>query len=229
MPAVKPAAPIALAPPRLWRRPWAALEIEDLILGLWLLALGTVVAPWFAADRAVDGDGRLSFWTWVAVSGLVVVFFTRGPDDDDLERAVFRRLTLVGPIMFVLSPMALLVNAIRGVRARRRGAPVPTGWPGPEIPLPVRRTLALPMEILGEGLFRAFIPQEVRRWSRGEDAGFDLTFAGLTLACLIVGYAVLVAGPRIVAGAALDWRPWTIRFLFYLGAAAAAGELALPF
>jgi|CXWL01.1.fsa_nt_gi hypothetical protein len=228
MPAVKPAAPIALPAPPLRQRPWAALEVEDLFLGLWLLVLGAAVAPWLTADRAVDGDGRFTFWTWLALVGLVVVFLSRGPDDGDLDRAVLRRLTLVGPMVFVLGPMILMVNAVRGLRARRRGAPEPTGWPGPEIPLPVRRTLVLPMEILGEGLFRAFIPQEVRRWSRGDDAGFDFAFAGFTLACLIVGYAVLVAGPRIVAGATLDWRPWTIRFLFYLAAAAAAGELPLP-
>ncbi|MDX1998429.1 MAG: hypothetical protein SF066_11990 [Thermoanaerobaculia bacterium] len=219
--------------PALWRQPWQALELEDLMLGCWLLLVGHLLGPWLTAERAVRADGALSAWTWLALAGLAVVFFTRGPDDDDLDRALLRRLTLVGPLAFLLGPIALLVNTVRTVRARQRAAnrgekppPEANGWPAPALPLPLRRTLVLPMEILGEGLFRAFIPSEVQLWSRGEGV-YDPFFLTLTLACLLVGYAVLVAGPRIVAGAALDWRVWTVRFVFYLGAAAAAGELPL--
>jgi hypothetical protein len=216
-----------------WRRPWQALEVEDLILGLWLLLAGHLLGPWRSAERAVTADGALSAWTWLALAGLAVVFFTRGPDDDDLDRALLRRLTLVGPLAFLLGPIALLINTVRTVRARTRAAsrreeppPDRNGWPAPALPLPLRRTLVLPMEILGESLFRAFIPSEIRLWSRGEGV-YDPFFLTLTLAGLLVGYAVLVAGPRIVAGAVLDWRVWAVRFLVYLGAAAAAGELPL--
>lgn len=201
---------------------------------LWLWVLGSVLAPWLSAERATDADGRLALWVWLAIAGLAVVFISRGPHDDDLDRAIFRRLTLVGPLAFLLALGALGANVLLSLRDRRRAErqgrkppPPRGGWPGPVLSLPVRRTLALPFEILGEGLFRAFIPREVQLWSRG-DAGFDPFFAALTLAMLVVGYALLVAGPRIVAGATLEWRIWAIRFLFYLAAAWAGGGLALP-
>jgi hypothetical protein len=222
-----------------WSRWLAVFELEDVLLAAWLLVLGHWLGPWLGADRVLPPAGPPSALAWGALAAFAVVFFTRGPDDADLDRALIRRLFSVGPLIFLLSPLALLVNGIRGLarraRSERRGGAPPepaTGWPGPPLPVGVRRTLALPYEIVGEGLFRRMAGSELEHWGAGTFTaeGFVLerpVFALFALATLVVGYGLLVMGPRVVAGAALDWKIWVPRFLLYLAAALGGSRLLL--
>ena len=211
----------------------AAFELEDVLLALWLLALGLWLGPRFTADRLFPPGGQVSWLVWAALAAFAVVFFTRGPDDADLDRALIRRMFVVGPLVFVFSLFALLANGILTLVRRRRGGSEPaTGWPGPPLAPGLRRTLALPLAILGEGLFRAMAASEMERWGVGTltASGFVLerpSFAAFAVASLVAGYGLLVMGPRVVAGAALDWQVWIPRFLLYLAVAVGGGTIVL--
>jgi hypothetical protein len=80
----------------------------------------------------------------------------------------------------------------------------------------------VPYEIFGEGLFRSFCGSELDTWTGGAPLLSRPFFLLLAVVLIVAGYFVLVLGPRIVAGATLDWRPWLLRFALYLGAAIAA-------
>lgn len=206
----------------------AAFEIEDLLLAAWVLSLGYLLAPGFGTGRVVS-QGSLTPLGWMVIAAFLAVLLSRGPTDNDLDRAILRRTLAVGPFYFVLSIGALLGNGLRALagraRARRLGltAPdAPTGWPGPPLPAGLRRALAVPYEIFGESLFRSFCGSELDLWTGGAPL-VERPFV-LVLAFVLIGagYLVLVIGPRVVAGATLDWRPWLLRFALYLGAAVSA-------
>ena len=89
-------------------------------------------------------------------------------------------------------------------------------WPGPYVPGVVRRTAAIPIALIGDALFRS----EVASVNLGAAAApldgsapllGTLFMAGLSA----LPFMLFVAGPRITAGAALAWRPWIIRFVFF--------------
>jgi hypothetical protein len=224
-------------PPRArWRAPF---EWEDALLALWLLALGAWLAPWLGADHVLPLAGPPSWLAWAALAAYAVVFFTRGPDDGDLDRALMRRLFSIGPLIYIVGPLALLANfllgRVRRARCKRLGTAPPrpaTGWPGPPLSPPLRRTLALPFAIVGEGVFRRMAGAELEHWGAGRfvDGAFVLerpVFALFAVAVLVAGYGLLVMGPRVVAGAALDWRLWVPRFLLYLAAAVGGSRLSI--
>jgi hypothetical protein len=200
----------------------SAFEVEDVLLAACLL-----LAPWLGPETMVRSGG-LTLLGWAVVAAFLVVFLSRGPADGDLDGAILRRMLVVGPFYLVLSIGAPLINGIRFLirksRARRLGIPVPPapqGWPGPPLPPKLRRTLAVPFEIFGEGLFRAFCVSELDLWTAGAPLLERPFFYFLAFALIAAGYLALVIGPRVVAGAALDWRPWLLRFALYLGAALA--------
>ncbi len=207
------------------------------MLALWLLGVGAWLAPRLGLAQVLTADGGLSLLGGCVIAGYVVVFLTRGPEDGDLDQALIRRIFAVGPLIFLLSPLALLVNALRSAarrrRAQERGQPHPdpaSDWPGPPLSLPVRRTLALPAVVLGENASRQFLITELDLWgvlTRAADGTQHFArpeMAPFAVACLLVGFGTMVMGPRVVAGASLDWRLWLPRFLLYLAGAAFANS-----
>lgn len=206
----------------------AAFEVEDVLIAAWILLLGRLLGPDFGLSRFVS-SGTPTPLGWLVIAAFLGVVLSRGRADDDLDRAIMRRTLVVGPLFFLLSIGALLGNGVRFLtgraKARRLGLPAPPapqGWPGPPLPDWLRRALAVPYEIFGEGLFRSFCVSELDLWTGGAPL-LDRPFV-LILALVLIGagYLALVIGPRVVAGATLDWRPWLLRFAFYLGAAITA-------
>jgi hypothetical protein len=225
------------------RRPPLAgrFEIEDLLLTLWLLVLGAWLGARFGVAELATADGELFWLAGLALAGYAVVFLTRGPADDDLDQALIRRIFAVGPFVFVLSILTAFANFLRTKRqerrARERGLSPPdpaTGWPGPPLSLAWRRALVLPATVLGEMAFRSFLVAELELWgvaSRNDAGRFELDLERLDMlpfafAMLVVGYGLLVMGPRVVAGAPLSWGLWLPRFGLYLAALFGGWELA---
>lgn len=220
-------APLSPPPPA---RPYRTFEIEDLLIAGWL-ALGSWLTGGLQPETFLGANGRISVLGWAILAAFLVAFISRGEKDADLDQALFRRMFVLGPFVFILSVLAPLTNfvvhAVRSARARRLGWPIPEawrGWPGPPLPDGLRRALALPFTLAGESLFSQSIQTEYDIWLADRplsDLPMFLFFAG---AMLIATYGFLVVGPRVIAGGELSWRPWLLRFGMFLAAWAAGGN-----
>lgn len=220
------------APPR------HVLQVEDLLLAVWIFVVEEGLRRWtgdplrlltLGADDAPAGvlvtpgqDGWLA-WLAAAPPGLLVlaglwffVLLTRGPEDTDRDVALGRRWPMLALALPLLSIYALIASAIQAalglLPARPEGAEPP--WPGPFVPRWLRRTAALPLALVGDALFRGGMIA-ITEADRLAGAA-DLLSPRLIVAILatVFPYTLLVAGPRIAAGAEMAWTPWILRFAF---------------
>lgn len=93
------------------------LELEDLLLGLWLLAAEQLVVRYSGrppVEWVERPDGTLP-WPLVGVLlAIAFVIFTRGSADTSIDRAVLRRVLIFPPLFYVLPLFASIVSMIRG-------------------------------------------------------------------------------------------------------------------
>ena len=221
----------ARLPPPPPARPYRVFDIEDFLIAGWL-ALGSWLTGGLPPETFLASNGRISVLGWAVLVAFLVVFFSRGAEDADLDQALIRRMFVLGPLVFVLSALAPLTNfivhSIRSARARRLGWPIPEawrGWPGPPLPDGLRRVLALPFTLIGESLFSQSIQTEFDIWLADRPLSDLPPFLFFATAMLIATFCFLVVGPRVIAGGVLAWRPWLLRFGLYLAAWAAGGEV----
>ncbi|BCS32143.1 hypothetical protein TBR22_A13520 [Luteitalea sp. TBR-22] len=214
------------------------LQVEDLLLALWifvleeglrrwigdpvsLLTLGDPMAPpgvvmvpagagWLETVAALPPGALLLGGLWL------FVLLTRGPEDTDRDVALGRRWPMLALGLPLLSIYALIASAIQSavglMPARADGAEPP--WPGPLVPRWLRRTAALPLALVGDALFRGgtvSITGAETIMSAGELLSPRLIVAILAT---VFPFTLLVAGPRIAAGAEMAWTPWIARFAF---------------
>jgi hypothetical protein len=218
------------------RAPWAqAVQFEDILLLLWLLAAEAVLMPavrhlqvW--SQGSVPGGWPWS--VWLVIASLVFLVFTRGKADTSLDTGVLRRVLLVLPAFPVLSLVAAAVSLIRGgPRSLRVLGGDEAEWPMPTAPEWLRRTAALPAILLGESIFReelgrarpslreAIAPTDLAEGT--SLTSYDRAAAvGAELFLLAIPFLLMVVGPRVAAGATADWRFWVVRFLLFATAAA---------
>jgi len=228
---------------RRWRLQW-----EDGLLALWIVALergmqwlvGSDPSRWlltvdgaagggsvvetavglalsqnpFAVSRWFAALGPLTMVGWLTVAGLALVVLTRGREDTTVDEGLARRILVTGPFYYVL---ALAVAMLASVRTAA-GEPA---YPGFLTPPWLRRAAVLPAALLGQSAFhdhmRAFLSPQV-------DTGALLL--GLQTVLLLAGFALLVAGPRIAAGASRAPKDWIAPFLVFIGAVLLAQRFA---
>lgn len=180
-------------------RPERALQVEDVVLALWLALFEYLIRRYTGDDllpliesldlrvMELTWDTR---WAWVAQPGLVM-----------------------GALLTIaLVPLAIAL----GGRARRAG-PATSRAVRPSI---ARRTSIVPAALIGTSLCR-----DVSRALVRDGAYTTPAVAALHIGMSLLPFLLLVATPRVVIGATPDWRRWLPRFaLFY--AAWLAGALA---
>ncbi len=231
-------------------RPRHILEVEDYLLAGWIVlveyalrrmadepvvSVGPFVLDMILAEHtAAQSPGWLGWLAsltpagWAVLALFLFVLLTRGPEDTDRDVAIERRTPMLALLVPVLSLYALVASAVQdmvvGITEKPASGQPP--WPGPYVPGVVRRTAAVPLALLGDAMFRSEIGQTDL-----------LTFAPTSLVdaisprmLLVVvasafPFMIFVAGPRIAAGAALAWRPWILRFVFFYASAWAGGLL----
>ena len=158
------------------------------------------------------------------------VFYTRGPEDVDVDSATSRRCVLSVVFFFaaksylagesnwlglVIGWVLLVVFAILPIQARLERLPY-TG-------LRLRRILVLPAQLLGNSVFITQIGPDFL-----SDPAFETLDPALRLPAKIGLSALLflytVVGPRAMAGG--PWNPfvWVLRFGWYMLAQSLAGE-----
>ncbi len=225
VPARQPPAPT-------WReRLRGVLQIEDWILFAWLIALEQVVGRAFGKDlQALATGGAAPRWLLVVI-GLcfAAVFYTRGPEDVDVDSATSRRCVLSVVLFFaarrylagesgwlglVVAWVLLVVLAMAPIQALARL---------PYTGLALRRTLVLPAQLLGNTLFVAQVGPDFFA-----DPSFETLDPALRLPAKIGLSAMLflytVVGPRAMAGG--PWNPlvWALRFGWYMLGQSLAGR-----
>jgi hypothetical protein len=221
--------PLAGRGPR--ARPRHVLEIEDVLLAGWVFGVEEIVRRWtgdpLSLLQEMSGPSTGSGWIaafqsltatgWLFVGLFLFVLLTRGPEDTDRDVALGRRWPMLGLALPLLSIYALIASGIQysifGRPELKSGEEPP--WPGPYVPGPIRRTAAVPIGLLGDALFRSEIAfANLGAAAAPLDPDRLLPTAIMMLASAFP-FMLFVAGPRIVAGAALAWRPWIIRFVFF--------------
>ena len=219
-----------------WReRLRGVLEIEDWILFAWLIALEQVFGRAFGNDlQAIATGGAAPRWL-VVVIGLcfAAVFYTRGPEDVDVDSATSRRCVLSVVLFFAAkrylagesSWMGLVVAWVLLVVFAM--APIQAGLDRlPYTGLRLRRMLVLPAQLLGNTVFVTQIGPAFL-----SDPSFETLDPALRLPAKIGLSALLflytVVGPRAMAGG--PWNPfvWVLRFGWYMLAQSLAGRAPL--
>ena len=202
-----------------------ALQVEDYLLFGWIVLAHQLAQTRFAGLlRGPDGLDIPSKWIYaVVLTGLAVVFYTRGPADTDLNEASSRRCVLglsgwfVARSYFagdkdwfinafiVVFAVAILVSPLNNLEKLPR-----TG-------LGLRRALVLPAQLVGNSVFSSLITPEFLRGAelQGVAPEYRLFGAGALAAFL---FLYVVVGPRVMAGE--PWSPlsWVVRLGFYLAA-----------
>lgn len=202
-------------------------EIEDLLLALWLLIFeGLILHFTPGPTRWLETvDNSIPWAAWPIVAGLALVIFSRGSADTSFDTAVMRRIGVLGPLVFVLSLLGVIIGLIQGGEnsvVKKGGADAE--WPMPSVPDWIRRTAIVPTLLFGEALFRGAInihmPDVVRTFQEG-----DYIMLFFFLMWSIIPFLFAVVGPRVAVGAHGNLWIWTLRFLLYAVAAAAGRSL----
>lgn len=201
------------------RRFAGILEVEDLLLGLWMLAAEQMVVRYSGRPAvewiAPQPDGSPP-WTLIAVlAAAAFLVFTRGSCDTSIDRAVMRRVPMFPPLFFVLPLVASVISLVRGgEKSLAEQGGDRAEWPMPAAPDWLRRLVATPLFLVGDSAFlSAFESYQGFFLRRGESP----TFADISLTFIMVAvpYVTVVAGPRIAAGSSGGWLVWVARFAFY--------------
>jgi hypothetical protein len=217
-------------------RPAHVLAPEDLLLAVWFLALEQGLVRVFGADplmwlagQGLMGPGQtLSPGSLTLGALLIFLVFTRGPADTSRDEALARRTFLLGPALPILSIYSLVASAVQRwwyLRSRPHetsnefiGPAHPVfasdpPWPGPRVSGLVRRSLALPVALIGDAMFRA----ELRNADLVDISNLDLKGTIMVLAT-VAPFVLFVAGPRLVAGDTRALPPWALRFALFWAA-----------
>ena len=206
---------------------------EDILMAAWFLALerslahllGTDPLMWMTGSGFVS-EGGTSPGLIALVLLVAALVFTRGPADTSRDEALLRRTFLLGPMLPLLSIYSLIATGVQrrwhlrshpeaaaaratepGVHPLFRDDPP---WPGPRLPRFVRRTLALPVALIGDALFKAELATA--------DVDIVATFDPrglLFIAASGAPFILFVVGPRIVAGDTRAIPPWVLRFAIF--------------
>jgi hypothetical protein len=193
------------------------VEVEDLLLAAWVAGLDYLARRTMGRPESLLDDitGPTHWLALLLISVWLFLIVTRGPDEDDADRALMRRVLMVGPAFPVLSIYSLIG---RGVHSWMKG-PQPLSadgyppWPGPAVSRLWRRTAALPLMIMGDAVFQGSVSNTPigPRFEMTFEHAYFLVAAGAI-------YVFTVAGPRIVAGATLSPLVWIARFGLFLAA-----------
>lgn len=200
------------------RRLWGILELEDLLLGLWLLAAEQLVVRYSGRSPLEWTVTRADGLPWPLIGLLLAaafVIFTRGSLDTSIDRAVLRRVLIFLPLFFVLPLIASIVSLIKGgEKSLANLGGDEAEWPMPAAPDWLRRLVATPIILVGDSAFLSAFEAE-QKSILGREGG--PTFADITLTFFLVAlpYVTFIAGPRIAAGSSGDWKVWLARFAFY--------------
>lgn len=204
------------------------LELEDLLLALWMLVAALVVRYSGRSPLEWTESGTEGSWSWPMIVLLLAfgfVLFTRGSCDTSIDVAVMRRVPMVLPLYFVLPIIASVVSMIRGGE-KSIGQPGIGGeeaeWPMPAVRDWIRRLAATPILLVGDSAFISAFEEEQRglgdEWTYG-----DLAAAGFFVA---LPYLIFIIGPRVAVGSTTDWKIWLLRFSFYAAALVSGRQLA---
>lgn len=213
--------------------PAHVFAIEDVLMAAWFLALeqglvrvlGADPMMWFTG-HGVLGDGTtLSPGSITLLALLAFLVFTRGPADTSRDEALARRTFLLGPALPVLSIYSLIASTLQRwwyLRSRPNettdtfiGPAHPIfandpPWPGPRVSGLVRRSMALPVALLGDGLFRSELSNANLT---------DVTALGVGSIFMVLAsafpFVIFVMGPRVVAGDTRAIPPWVLRFALF--------------
>ena len=195
------------------------LEVEDLLLALWLLAAEHLVVRYSGrkpVEWAEPGQNGLPWPLLLLILAALFVIFTRGSCDTSIDTAVKRRVLMTLPLYFLLPLIAMLVSALRGgEKSVRHFGGDEAEWPMPAVPGWLRRLAATPILLVGDSAFVSAFETEQQRSVLG--LGTDFGFMDVASACFLLAlpYLIFVVGPRVAAGASTDWKAWLPRFAFY--------------
>jgi hypothetical protein len=193
------------------------LEVEDLLLALWLLAAEHLVVRYSGrkpVEWAEPGQNSLPWPLLLLILAALFVIFTRGSCDTSIDRAVMRRVPMFPPLFFVLPLIASIISLVRGgEKSLAEQGGERAEWPMPSAPDGLRRLVATPLFLVGDSAFLSAFESYQGFFLRRESPTFgDIT---LTFILVAVPYVVVVAGPRIAAGSSGGWQVWVARFAFY--------------
>ncbi len=226
-----------------WRFQW-----EDVLLAGWILALerglrllvGSDPSRWlltvdgaagvgsvvetavgltlandpFAVWRLARALGPLTWVGWLTLGGLLFVILTRGREDTTVDEGLARRMLVTGPLYYVLAIAVAMISSVRGRRTNATDEPC---YPGYLTPPWQRRAAVVPAALLGQSAFRDHTAQFLDLQG---DAG--ILPIVLQSVMLVAGFALLVAGPRIAAGASRTPLDWVAPFSLFVGAVLAS-------
>jgi hypothetical protein len=209
----------------LWWELTHALQTEDYLLFAWIVLAHQLAQTRFAG--LLSGPGGLDIppkWIYaVVLTGLAIVFYTRGPADTDLNEASSRRCVLGLSGWFVArsyfaGDQDWMINAFVVVFAVAiLVSPLNNLEKLPRTSLNLRRLLVLPATLVGNSVFSALITPDFLRGAelQGVAPEYRLFGAGALAAFL---FLYVVVGPRVMAGE--PWSPlsWVVRLGFYMAA-----------
>ncbi len=205
------------------------VEVEDLLLFLWAIALERLVT---LGDRAEPldlflGGDFLTPFGWFALAGVLFAAVTESTRGLDMDGMLLRKILLWGPFYLLASIVVGLANWIRTVRLKAR---MPAGtrwndlpeldplWPGPYVPRVLRRAAVVPYALLGDAL----LPRLVSALHEHVRTASDEWLMELTIPVLstVSVYLLAVVGPRVATGSTVSPFVWTSRFASYFVALA---------
>jgi hypothetical protein len=191
-------------------------EVEDALVALWFLAFESLVIQLAGSPltwvETPDGSGSVGMW--VTLLGLAFVVFSRGSHDTSHDRAILRRIFLLGPVAFLLSAAVAIFSLLRGgSRSTRYLGGDEAEWAMPAAPDGLRRLAATPALLIGDSVFQGAF-EEQRNSIMAAEA---LIWSDVVWVLFLFGlpYLIFIVGPRVAAGASGDWRAWTLRFALY--------------
>jgi hypothetical protein len=206
-------------------------QIEDLVVFAWVALLDQLSERFFPGLLQELARGHAPRWLWLTVGiPFAVVFFTRGPDDTDMNAATSRRCVVsIVPLLAIRDyatggthwggwlglwflVMIFALQPFKNVDQMRR------------TPLPLRRLLVGPAILAGNAIFTAHAATWL--WSGAELQKVPEGYRGI--APVMMGgflFMYTVVGPRVMAGGPWNGLVWVLRFSLYVAALKLGGRL----